>query len=178
MTCESVVRIATAADHLEAWRLLLQDYNEGEMGKMFKLAPEKIDWLLRRLLQPELISETDTGTRGIIGVIGPVGALEAIAAIIVATPWFSHDMVLNDPVVYVDPNYRKSHHFRTLIEWTKGQSAVTGIPLISGVLSRERTEGKVRLYQRVMPEKIGAYFLYDPKASVVTSSGNGVTGYQ
>lgn len=174
MTTPSVVRLAFAEDYQEVFRLLLQDHNE---NSTFSLDGNKLDWVLTRLLRPELIHQADTGTRGAMGVIGPVGALEAVVAIVISAPWYSSDRVLNDLVLYVDPNYRNSGHAKALIEWMKYQSTIAGIPLISGVASRERTAAKCRLYQRQMPVKLGEYYLHDPKASVITSSGIGVNGY-
>src|ERR1043166_1697925 len=101
MTVESKVRLAKPEDGLECWRLLLQDYNE---NGMLPIDAAKVDWLLTRLLRPELIHPNDTGTRGIMGVIGPVGALEAVAAVVVSSPWYSSERCLNDLVIYVDPN--------------------------------------------------------------------------
>lgn len=170
----SVVRLAKPQDYAEVARLFMQDHNE---NAIFAIDFAKIDWLLCRLLRPELIAQADTGTRGLMGVIGPEGALEAVVAVIISSPWYSSEMVLNDLVMYVDPNYRHSGHAKALIEWMKYQSTITGIPLISGVVTKERTEAKVRLFQRQMPTKLGAFFLHDPKASIMTSSGNGVVGY-
>ena len=171
----SIVRLPTLADYQELWRLLLQDHNE---SGIFQADYVKVDWLLMRLLQPHMIPPNDTGTRGTIGVIGPERALEAIVVLVVSAPWYSSELCLNDLVAYVDPNYRHSGHAKALIEWMKGQSAATGISLISGVMSRERTEAKCRLFQRQMPERIGSYFLFDPKAVVLTSSGTGLNGYK
>lgn len=162
----SIVRLATSRDYNEVARLLIQDHNE---SGIFAIDFNKIDWLLARLLRPELIPPTDTGTRGILGVIGPEGALEAIVAIVISSPWYSSERCLNDLLVYVDPNYRHSGHAKALIEWMKTQSTITGIPLISGVVTKERTAAKVRLYERQMPIKLGAYFLYDGR-SVLGSS--------
>lgn len=170
----SIVRLAQPQDHSEIVRLFMQDHAE---NGIFPMDYSKIDWLLCRLLRPDLISETDTGTRGVMGVIGPVGALEAIVAVVISAPWYTSERCLNDLVVFVDPQYRHSGHAKALIEWMKYQSTITGLPLISGVVTKERTEAKVRLYQRQMPIKLGAYFLHDPKASILTSSGVGVEGY-
>lgn len=172
--CQSTVRLAAPRDYPEVARLFMQDHSE---NGIFHIDFNKIDWLLRRLLKPEEIPSDDTGTRGLMGVIGPTDALEAVVAVVISAPWYSSEMVLNDLVLYVDPNYRHSGHAKALIEWMKYQSTITGLPLISGVITKERTEAKVRLYQRQMPVKLGAYFLHDPLSSIVTSSGVGIEGY-
>jgi GNAT superfamily N-acetyltransferase len=166
MTCPSIVRIAQPADHTEIWRLFLQGHREN--GK-FTLAPEKVDWFLARALRPELIPEWDTGPRGAIGVIGDVGALEALVFVTIGTYWYSHDRHLEEFIVYVDPECRQSGHARVLIEWMKQQSDRTGLPLVTGIISSERTEAKVRLYRRML-EPVGAFFLYGGKGSTSASS--------
>ena len=171
----SIVRIATMEDYPEITRLFLQYHNE---SAHFSLDYKKIDWIVARLLNPEIIARDDIGTRGVMGVIGPVGALEGVVAVIISTPWYSSQRVLNDLALYVDPHYRASSHAKAMIEWMKEQSRVTNIPLISGVVATERTEAKVRLFRRQMPVKMGEYFYYDPKSSIVTSSGVGIEGHQ
>lgn len=145
--------------------MFLQGHREN--GK-FNLAPEKVDWFLSRALHPEAIPEWDTGPRGAVGVIGDVGSLEALVFVMIDTYWYSHDRHLNEYLVYVDPECRRSYHARSLIEWMKTQSDLTGLPLLTGIVSTHRTEAKVRLYERLLP-RAGAFFLYGTK-SVSSSS--------
>lgn len=167
MTCPSIVRVARPEDRQEIWRLFLQGHREN--GK-FTLAPEKVDFFLQRALNPELIPEWDTGPRGAIGVIGDIGKLEALVFVTLSTYWYSHDRHLEEFIVYVDPESRRPPgHARALIEWMKQQSDVTGLPLVTGVISTERTEAKVRLYRRMLPF-VGAFYLYGGKGSVQSSS--------
>lgn len=166
MTCPSIVRLAKPADRQEIWRLFLQGHRE---NGMFSLAPEKVDWFLTRALSPELIPVWDTGPRGAIGVIGDVGALEALVFVTIGTYWYSHDRHLEEFIVYVDPECRKSMHARALVKWMKEQSDLTGLRLVTGVVSNERTESKCALYSRMLP-KVGEFFLYGGKGSVHTSS--------
>lgn len=161
MTCPSVVRIATEADRQDVWRLLLQGWRE---NGIFKLSPQKVDWWLTRMLEPENIQPWDTGPRGAIGVIGDIGALEGLVFVVFSQYWYSNDRHLEEFIVYVDPECRKSGHAKALVNWMKDQSELTGLPLVTGIISKERTEAKVRLYERMLP-KIGAFFLYSPKGS-------------
>ncbi len=155
----SVVRIAKAEDHTEIARLFLQSHRE---NGQFTLAPEKVDWFIHRALHPELINAADTATRGVIAVIGEPGKLEALALMMIDTFWYTNDRYLSEYLVYVDPEHRKSSHARAIIAWMKHQSDLTGLPLLTGVISNERTEGKVRLYRRMLPY-IGGLFLYRSK---------------
>lgn len=152
MTCPSIVRVAKPDDRQEIWRLFLQGHRE---NGQFNLAPEKVDYFLSRALCPEAIPAWDTGPRGAIGVIGDVGALEALVFVTIGTYWYSHDRHLEEFIVYVDPECRKSTHARALVGWMKHQSDLTGLPLVTGIISNERTEAKVALYSRMLP-KVGA----------------------
>ncbi len=166
MTAPSVVRIATEADRNELWRLILEG---GRENLMFPVAHGKVDWWFTRLLRPDLIPEWDTGPRGAFGVIGPIGELEGVAMVSFGNYWYTNERHLEEFVVYVDPECRQSGHAKALVEWMKHQSVLTGLPLLSGVLSNHRTEAKVRLYERYMP-KVGAFFCYNGKGSVQASS--------
>lgn len=166
MSAPSIVRVARPEDHTEIWRLFLQGHKE---NGQFNLAPEKVDYFLSRALCPQTIPEWDTGPRGAIGVIGDVGALEALVFVTISSYWYSHDRHLEEFLVFVDPESRRSNHARALVEWMKLQSDRTGLPLVTGIISNTRTEAKVRLYERMLP-KVGAFFLYGQKGSVHLSS--------
>lgn len=166
MPCPSNVRIARAEDRQEIWRLFLQGHRE---NGQFTLAPEKVDYFLNRALLPDTIPPWDTGPRGAIGVIGDIGKLEALVFVTIGTYWYSHERHLEEFIVYVDPECRVSMHARALIRWMKQQSDLTGLPLVTGVISNQRTEAKVSLYGRMLP-KVGEFFLYGGKGSVHSSS--------
>jgi len=161
MTAPSVVRIARPEDHLEIWRLFLQGYSENGISS---LAPEKVNWLINRCLNPDLIPLGDTGSRGVIGVIGPVGALEGVVFVTIGMHWYSYDKILQESIVLVDVEHRKSNHAHVLIQWMKDQSEITGLPLMAGIVSNHKTEAKCRLYRRMLP-KIGEVYYYGPKGS-------------
>lgn len=160
MTCPSIVRVAKPDDRQEIWRLFLQGHRE---NGMFSLAPEKVDFLISRALHPEMIPEWDTGPRGAIGVIGDVASLEGVVLMMLDSYWYTHDRHLGEYLVYVDPECRKTHHARALVAWMKEQSERTHLPLLTGIISNERTDAKVRLYQRMLP-RVGAFFLYNPNS--------------
>lgn len=160
----SVVRTAVPEDGKEIWRLFLQGHKE---NGLFTLSPQKVQWLLNRILYPQLIPPGDTGPRGVIGVIGPVGSLEALIVLTIGTYWYSDDLHLEEYLVYTDPEHRKSHHVQALIQWMKDQVETTGLPLITGIVSTYRTEAKCRLYRRMLP-KVGEFFMIGPKGSNMT----------
>lgn len=165
-TTPSIVRTAGPSDRTEIWRLFLQGHKE---NGLFELAPEKVDWFLTRMLHPESIPEWDTGPRGIIGVIGPTGSLEALSFLTIGKFWYSNSSHIEELLVYVDPECRKSGHAKALVEWMKAQSSETGLPLLTGIISNTRTEAKCRLYGRLLP-KVGEFYLWNGKGSILGSS--------
>jgi GNAT superfamily N-acetyltransferase len=156
MNCPSEIRVASPADKVEVWRLFLQAHKE---NGLFTLAPEKVGYYIDRALFPETIHPMDTGPRGVIGVIGEVGTLEGLAYVSIGSLWYTHDRHVNDVLVYVDPECRRSNHAKALIEWLRVQADTTGLPLMAGVVSNVKTESKVRLYERMLP-KVGSFFFY------------------
>jgi len=167
MSFLSDVRLAKPEDHQEIWRLFLQGHRE---NGLFSLAPEKVQWFMNRALYPHLIPPNDTGVRGVIGVIGPVGALEALVFLTVGEYWYSDQKHIEEFIVYVDPECRKSTHAHALIEWMKQQVEETQLPLMTGIISTHRTEAKCRLYRRMLP-KIGEFFYLAPKGATVQLVG-------
>lgn len=153
------VRIAGLPDWDEVFRLLVEGHEE---NGMFPFDPDRLDWWLRRMLDPNSLPLSDTDPRGVIGVIGEPNHLEAIAFLVIGRLWYSTQRHLEEFIVYVDPEHRHSTHHKSLIEWMKQQSRLTGLRLMTGILSLQpRTEAKVRLYQRYLP-KAGAFFYFDP----------------
>lgn len=155
----SVVRTAVPEDREDIWRLFLMVHKE---NGLFPIAPHKVEYLFQRAIFPDLIPEWDTGPRGTIAVIGEVGQVEALCFVIIGGFWYTEERHLEELVLYVDPEYRKSHHCEALIEWMKTTADKMGLKILTGIMSNHRTEAKVRLYRRRLPE-IGAFFLYPNK---------------
>lgn len=153
-----MVRIAGPQDWDEVFRLLRLAHDE---SGFLPFDLPKVEWLVQRMLWPERLAPTDTGLRGLIGVIGEPDQLEGLAFIVIGTIWYASKPHLEELVVYVEPEYRPQRHVLTLIEWMKDQSRISGLPLLTGVMSTERTEAKIRLYSREIP-KVGAVFRFDP----------------
>lgn len=152
----SVVRQATQLDHQEVWRLFLMAHRE---NGLFKLAPQKVEYFLQRALNPQNIHPQDIGPRGEVAVIGAQGKLEAIGFMLISQFWYSEDYHLEELVVFVDPECRHSEHAKKMIEWMKKSADTLKIPLLTGIISRDRTEAKIRLYDRYLP-RIGGFYLY------------------
>lgn len=100
---------------------------------------------------------------GVIGVIGAVGNIEAMIHLVIAQYWYSHDLHLEELYNFVRPQFRRSNNAKALIEYAKRCSERMDVPLLIGIVSNQRTEQKVKLYQRRLGEPSGAYFLYNAK---------------
>lgn len=152
----SIVRKALPQDAPEIWRLFLQTHRE---NGLFELAPQKVTSLMDRALHPERIHPHDTGARAQIGVVGSHGKLEAVVFILISSFWYSEELHLEELLVYVDPECRNSGHANACLDWMKGLADTLGIPLLTGIISKDRTASKIRLYDRKLP-RIGAFYLY------------------
>jgi hypothetical protein len=169
----SIVRKAQPYDAPEIWRLFLQVHRE---NSLFKLAPQKVTTLMDRALHPERIHPHDTGPRAQIGVIGPPGKLEAVVFILISSFWYSEELHLEELLVYVDYEHRASRHASACLDWMKDLADALKIPLLTGIISKDRTAAKIRLYDRKLP-RIGAFYFYpeDPALELTkpTSIMNG-----
>lgn len=115
------------------------------------------------------------GDRGIMGLIGPKGKLEGAVLLRIGKMWYSDQDVLEEKAIFIHPDYRsaKGGRARKLCEFSKRAADRLELPLIIGVLSNHRTEGKVRLYRRQFGEPSGAFFLYGGKTGFMKDDQNG-----
>ena len=101
---------------------------------------------------------------GIMGFIGD-DTLEAGILLRVDNMWYSDEKTLLERAIFVRPEFRKSgehkvSRVRLLIDFAKKAQKELGLPLVIGVLSNQRADAKVRLYERHFGEPAGAYWLY------------------
>lgn len=158
MTSPSVVRPARPEEYEEIVGLLRLNHKE---NGAFLPSKAKVDWLLERVLLPERIPPTDMGIRGYMGVIGPEnGPLEGFILLVIASYWYTDELHLEELATFVHPNHRRSKHAQELLQYSKKMSDALGIPLLVGIISNKRTEAKVRLYRKYLPEA-GSFFLYN-----------------
>ena len=142
------VRIVGREDEEEVMTLC-RDLHE-ENG-IFALDEDKVRGMLRRAFDRE---------GGILGAIGPSGNIQGLIYMLVSTFWYSDDPHLEELFMYVVPEFRKSRNAIELMHFAKWCSQQSGFPLLIGVISNERTEGKVRLYQRQFDKPLGNFFFY------------------
>jgi len=168
MTSASIVRPAVPSDRDEIWRLFRL---HAEENALVRLAQDKVDWYLDRMLYPHRIAVDDTGPRGRIGVIGASGSLEAAIMLVLGAPWYSDEIMLDDCMNFVDPAHRKSDHAKALIAYAKHlvdkvREGHPNFKMTLGIVSTERTEAKIRLYARQDLQPVGALFVYPPASGV------------
>lgn len=107
--------------------------------------------------------------RGLMGIIGEPGQpAEGAVLLRIGEMWYSTDPVVEEKAIFIRPQFRsaKGGRARRLCEFSKRVADGLGIPLIIGVLSNHRTEGKVRLYERQFGKPAGAFFLYGARTGL------------
>jgi len=151
MEQEIPIRIGTAEDIHEMMDIAM---NASEENGFIKASQNK-------MLQ-ELWSALNLHD-GLMGIIGlPGQRAEGAILLRIGEMWYSDDKVLEEKAIFIRPEFRaaKGGRARRLCEFSKTVADTLGIPLIIGVLSNHRTEGKVRLYERQFGKPSGAFFLY------------------
>jgi hypothetical protein len=114
--------------------------------------------LLLREVWPALNREN-----GIVGFVGVPGEKPQGAILLrICHVWYSDDEILEERAVFIHPDFRvaKGGRARKLCEFGKKVADELGIPLTIGVMSSQRTAGKIRMYERIFGPPSGAYFLY------------------
>jgi GNAT superfamily N-acetyltransferase len=108
--------------------------------------------------------------KGLIGIIGEPGEpIEGGVMLRIGTYWYSKASFLEERVVFTHPDFRgaKAGRARRLCEFSKQTADALGLPLLIGVLSNDRTEAKVKLYERVFGKPAGAFFLHGARTGAV-----------
>lgn len=145
------VRIATPEDFKEVMDLASQVSNE---NGIFSPTLEMVAGEIWAALHQD---------HGIVGVIGAPGdSLEGFVLLRVGNTWYSQAEIIEEKTVFVSRKFRsaKGGRARKLCEFSKKVADDLGLPLLIGILSNQRTKGKVEMYKRVFGEPAGAFFLY------------------
>jgi hypothetical protein len=154
---EVKVRVGTPED-IEGCLYLFIKANE-ENG-IAKLDPDK----LFNIVWPSL--HCDGGMVGVIGESG--GQPEGVVLLRIESLWYSDAPVIAEKLVYVHPEFRSAKGGRAakLCEFSKQVSDELDMPLVVGIVSNDRTKGKIKLYERLLGPQAGAYFLYNGKTGL------------
>lgn len=142
-------------------RCALPDEEEQIMDLCRRLHQENGLFTLHEGRVRDIIRMATSKKGGFLGVIGEPGEkIEGIICMIISLFWYSEDWHLEELFSYVHPDFRKSTNAKNLISFAKRCSDELKIPLVIGVISNDRTEQKVRLYQRQFDKANGAFFVY------------------
>lgn len=101
---------------------------------------------------------------GIVGIIGEDRtAPEGFILLRVARQWYSSDPTLEERVAFVRSEFRakKGGRARKLCEFAKHTAETLRLPLTIGILSNQRTEAKIKLYERAFGKPAGAFWLWN-----------------
>lgn len=103
------------------------------------------------------------GNLSTLAVIGPAQDLRGMILLRFSETWYSDEPILEELYNYVPRKHRNGRNAQALLEFAKSAADRLEIPLLIGVLSQNRTRAKIRLYQRVFGEPVGAFFLHGAK---------------
>ena len=161
MTGEIPIRIGTPADLDDIMDIAMNGSDENGFVKpsVNKMLGEVYSALSR--------------DHGLVGIIGRVGEkAEGAVLLRLGTMWYSDTDVIEEKAIFIRPEFRaaKGGRARRLCRFSRFVADSMGIPLIIGVLSNHRTEGKVRMYQREFGPPSGAFFLHNATTGVTNKA--------
>ena len=150
---KELVRIATLNDEPEIMNLLAQMHAE---GGIMPLDHMEASAMFHRAFNRQ---------GGILGVIGEPGDIKAMIYLLISKFWYTTHYHLEELFNFVRPDVRRSkqQYAPRMIEFAKECAVEIGLPLTIGVLTNQRMEGKVRLYQRELGVPAGAWFVFNSK---------------
>lgn len=150
----SNVRTALPTDEEPLLDLLKLRHDEDGLGRFDE---SKVRDVVQRGLHRRL---------AVIGVIRGQRDLEASIGLFVSDWWDSSDEYLVDRWLFVAPQYRKSTHAKSLLEYAKTAATKIGRPLVVQAAINEQTTNKLRLYERQLEKPAGAIFMFVPPVAV------------
>ena len=143
------VKLAIPDDYPEIMRLLLSAHDE--IGK-YPISMQKL---------ANLVAMHFNGSGAIVAVIpGAHGRLKGVLCLLISTPWYSEAFLLQEMILFVEPESRKSTCAKQLMIFAKKAAEKLGLELAIGINTNVETDAKVRLYRRqFVPE--GAFFSHN-----------------
>lgn len=148
----TAVRLAVPEDESKIIDLCKMLHEE---NGLFPLSMPKVKGMIDRAFNRE---------GAIIGVIGEIGEPVASIYLDINQVVYSEAFSLTEQWNFVHPDFRRSDCAKRLLAYAKHCSDELQIPLTIGILSNQRTEAKIRLYERQL-DRAGAYFIYNRKFS-------------
>lgn len=143
------VKLAIPEDYPEIMRLMLSAHDE--IGK-YPISMQKLT---------NLVAMHYNGSGAIVAVIvGPNNKLKGLLCLMISTPWYSEDFTLNEMILFVEPESRKSNYAKQLMIFAKKAAEKLGLELLIGINTNVETDAKVRLYKRQFKPE-GAFFSHN-----------------
>lgn len=102
----------------------------------------------------------------IMAVIGEPDDIRAMLLLFVDDIYYSDDKQLLELWNFVRWDSRRSTYARQLLDFAIELSNKMGYDLTIGIISDHRLEGKTRMYERVLGEVGGSYFIHRPVKEV------------
>ena len=143
------VRLATSEDESDVMNLLHLMHAESGLMPLDEMRAKE---MFQRAFQRK---------GAIIGVIGKVGDIRAMIYLLISQFWYTNQFHLEEVFNFVRPDHRESNYAGQMITFAKKCANDTSLPLVIGVLTNKRVEGKVRLYRRNLGYPAGAVFVYN-----------------
>jgi hypothetical protein len=111
----------------------------------------------------EIIRMATEEKGGIVGIIEDDGKIVASIGLFLERFWYTKDWHVAEYWNFVHPDFRKSNYAKSLINFSKWINENMGLILNIGILSSERTEAKIRLYERSNLKKMGVFFMNEAR---------------
>jgi hypothetical protein len=158
----SKIKIAIPSDEDELISLIKIKTEEDGIAPFDE---ERTRFTVRRGLIPG-----ETHRQAIIGIIRGPREIEASIGLYMSGWWFSSTPHLSDLWAFVAPNYRRSEHAKSLLEFSKWASSTLNTPLLMHEIINAKTANKVKLIERKLGPQGGALFYYDPKIEIAKAA--------
>jgi hypothetical protein len=156
MSMQPAVRLATPSDQSALLEHLRLHHAEngvyGVAQEYFPLDDEESLGMMARAWNRQ---------GAIIGVIEEGGALQASICLLISKLWHTKRFHLDELWTFVHPECRRSKHAHNLAAFAKKCAIELKLPLVSGIITNERTESKLRFYKRNYGYPVGAFFVFN-----------------
>lgn len=155
------VRLATAKDEAKIFKFLtIGPTSLANENAMYKVAPEKV---------MQKIKQATEGQGGFIGIAEHDGHIAGCVGVFLSQYWYTNDWHIEELWNFVHPDFRrlrnadnsKVYLAASLVDFAKWANESLNVALCMGIMSTQRTEGKLRLYQRKLM-MIGGFFMNPP----------------
>lgn len=148
---EEQVRLATPDDEDDVMQLLHVMHAEGGLMPLDEMSTR------------EMFQRAFHRKGAILGVIGGQGDIKAMIFLLIGKFWYTQQFHLEELFNFVRPDKRgrEENYAVKMINFAKKCATETKLPLVIGVLTNTRMEGKVRLYRRNLGYPAGAFFVHN-----------------